>query len=95
MLQWVRSFGRPQPGDGVKVTDGPYAGQPGVIRATTADGRYSVFIDECCQPELAANQFTRTRKRDARTTARDAKLGDPEGITRRHEIESRDLGDGF
>lgn len=91
MLDWIRSFGRPGPGHAVKVTDGPYAGQTGVIQGVTDDGRLGVYIDECCQPVLAASQVRRTRRRDIGRAARDAKLNDPEAVMRRHEIESRKI----
>lgn len=93
MLGWFRSLGRPRPGDGVKVTDGPYAGQTGVIQ-TADDGRFGVYIDECCQPVLAAGQFKRVRRRNVGEAARKAKLGDMDAAIRLTEIDSRDLGDG-
>lgn len=83
-------------GDAVEVTSGPYAGRPGVIQAVGADGRYRVFIDECCQPDLAAGQLRRTRRgRGIADRQRDAKLADRKGELVRHEIDSRDMGTGF
>ena len=92
MLEWIRSFWRPGCGAAVKVTGGPYAGQTGVIQSVGDDGRLSVYIDECCQRILDSGQVRRARRRDVGKAARDAKLNDPEAIMRRHEIESRHMG---
>jgi ribosomal protein L24 len=92
MLDWIRSLGRPGRGDAVVVIGGPYAGQTGVIQLVTDEGRLGVYIDECCQPVLDADQVRRARRRDIGNAARDAKLNDPEAVMRRHEIESRKIG---
>jgi hypothetical protein len=92
VFDWIRSLWRPGRGAAVKVTDGPYAGQIGVVRSVGDDGRLSVYIDECCQPILDAGQVRRARRRNVGKAARDAKLNDPEAVMRRHEIESRHMG---
>lgn len=39
-----------------------------------------------------AGQVRRARRRDVGRAARDAKLNDPEAVMRRHELESRRMG---
>jgi ribosomal protein L24 len=93
MMSWIRSLREPRAGDGVKVTDGPYAGQSGVVLSTTEDGRFAVFIDECCQPILDAHQLKRARsRRNVSAAVREARVKDLEGEMRRSEITSRDTG---
>jgi hypothetical protein len=82
-------------GQAVRATDGPYAGQTGVVTAVDAAGRVSVFIDDCCHPMLDPSAVTRIQARDVGRAARHAKLSDPRGEMVRMEIDSRDLGDGF
>ena len=95
MLGWLRFSAPPGPGDAVRVTDGPHAGQTGVVTAVEPDGRRAVFIDECCRPVLAVGQLARIRGRGISRAAREAKLADVEGETVRIQMDSRDLGDGF
>jgi hypothetical protein len=95
MLRWLRRTAGPEPGDAVRVTDGPYAGQTGVVTAVEPDGRRAVHIDECCRPLLAASQLERARMRDVGRAARESKLADADGEMVRIQMDSRDLGDGF
>ena len=59
MFEWLRRFVRPSVGDRVRVTEGPYAGQTGTIDRVAPGPRFVIFIDECCQPLLAAHHFRR------------------------------------
>lgn len=79
----------------MRVSEGPYAERTGVVTAVGPDGRITVFIDECCQPMLAASAVSRVRGRDVGQAAREAKLADSRGETARMEFDSRDLSDGF
>jgi hypothetical protein len=82
-------------GTAVDVLSGPYAGKSGHVRAVAADGRLSVYIDECCQPMLDASQVKRVRGPDITGAAREARLADTRGELDRHAIDSRDMGNGF
>ena len=60
VLQRIRTFfdGSPHVGDQVTVISGPYRGRPGTIIAVDQD-RWTVHIDECCQPRLSRDAFRR------------------------------------
>ena len=95
VMEWLRSRGGVKPGTRVDVLDGPYAGKSGQVRAVAADGRLSVYIDECCQPTLDPSQIKRVRGPDIGGAAREARLADTRGELDRHAIDSRDMGNGF
>jgi hypothetical protein len=95
VMGWLRSLREVKPGTVVAVGDGPYAGKSGVVRAVAADGRLSVYIDECCQPTLDASQVKPVRGPDIAGAARKARLADTRGELDRHIIDSRDMGNGF
>ena len=94
MFGWLR--GSLRPGDGVRVTAGPYAGRDGVVADVDADGQVGVYIDECCQPRLPAASVRRRRsRRDVGRAVRDAKESDVELEIARSSMDGRDLGTGF
>lgn len=96
MLDWLRRSSAPRTGDTVRVTEGPYAGRDGVVTEVGSDGLIGVFIDECCQPRLAASALRRRRtRRDVGRAVRSAKQSDVEGEIVRSTIDARDLGNGF
>ena len=72
---------RLQVGDLVTVLDGPYAGKPGSITAVNGQA-FSVFVDECCQPQLSASSLRRVR-----ASRRSLEPGEPEqGVDDEHEV---------
>jgi len=94
MFGWLR--GSLRPGDGVRVTAGPYAGRDGVVSDIGADGQVRVYIDACCQPRLPATSVRRRRSsRDLGRAVRGAKESDVEGEIARSTMDGRDLGSGF
>ena len=75
---------KPRPGDTVAVLDGPYAGKTGTV--TAVNGHEStVYIDECCQPELTEASLRRVRR--VRQGRRSLEPGEPEpGVDEEHEV---------
>ena len=74
--------GKPRLGDTVKVLDGPYAGKSGSVTAVKGH-EFSVYIDECCQPQLAEPSLQRVR----RATRRSLEPGEPgPGVDEEHEV---------
>ena len=73
--------GKPRVGDLVTVLDGPYAGKSGTI--TGVDGPEStVYIDECCQPQLTEASLRRVRQGRG-----SLEPGEPEpGVDEEHEV---------
>ena len=73
--------GKPRLGDTVTVLDGPYAGKPGSITAVNGQA-FTVFVDECCQPQLSASSLRRVR-----ASRRSLEPGEPEqGVDDEHEV---------
>ena len=63
------------------VLVGPYAGYTGRVTEVDYNGRFRVFIDDCCQPVLEATELELGRPRNVdqlvaarRTVGRNAKL---------------------
>lgn len=86
---------QPKVGQSVEIVSGPYAGRAGVITSTDAGGGYQVFIDDCCQPIVAAAQLRRVRRRDMRRTIRAARESDPLSEQGRATAEIRDWVDSI
>jgi len=49
----------PRIGSDVTVLVGPYAGYTGRVNEIDHNGRFRVFIDDCCQPVLDATDMVR------------------------------------
>ena len=72
---------KPRPGDTVKVLDGPYAGKSGSVTAVNGH-QFTVYIDECCQPQLPEPSLRRVR-----ASRRSLEPGEPEqGVDEEHEV---------
>lgn len=57
--RFAARFGsEPREGDLVTVLEGPYAERTGTVTARDAT-TLTVFLDDCCQPRLAAEQVRR------------------------------------
>jgi hypothetical protein len=75
---------RPRIGGEVTVLAGPYAGYVGRVSEIDYNGRFRVFIDDCCQPLVESAEFVLGMPRDLderiaaarrpRPTARDRAL---------------------
>jgi ribosomal protein L24 len=83
MFERLRNLfnGKPRPGDTVTVLDGPYAGKTGTV--TPVNGHeYTVYIDECCQPQLTEASLRRVRQGRG-----SLEPGEPEpGVDEEHEV---------
>ena len=63
------------------VLDGPYAGKTGTVTAINGN-EFSVYIDECCQPQLTASSVRRVR-----ASRGSLQPGKPEpGVDEEHEV---------
>jgi ribosomal protein L24 len=72
---------KPRPGDTVAVLDGPYAGKTGAVAAMNGH-EFTVYIDECCQPQLTEGSLRRVRQ-----GRRSLEPGEPEpGVNEEHEV---------
>ena len=83
MLGRLRALlaGKPRAGDLVTVVSGPYAGKTGTITAVNGK-EFTVYIDECCQPQLTASSVRRVRGNRA-----SPQPGKPEpGVDEEHEV---------
>lgn len=94
MLDWIASLRRVRVGDGVEVTDGPYAGRTGVVTRVD-DGTWDVFIDECCQPRLVGAQLKRLRRRNLGQVMKETREADPIATEGRATAEIRDWVDSM
>ena len=72
----------PRIGSEVTVLVGPYAGYTGRVSEIDYNGRFRVFIDDCCQPVLDATELVVGRPRNVdqlvaarRTVERNPNLG--------------------
>lgn len=94
MLDRIGGLFRARTGDGVRVTQGPYAGQTGTLLDESADGRFTVYIDDCCQPVLDRRAFRRIRRgRQDVATAIDATVNaDEEALIARAGSHGRSGG---
>lgn len=54
----------PRIGSEVSVLVGPYAGYTGRVTEVDYNGRFRVFIDDCCQPVLDAQELELGRPRN-------------------------------
>jgi hypothetical protein len=54
----------PRIGGEVTVLVGPYAGYTGRVSEIDHNGRFRVFIDDCCQPVLDATELVPGRSRN-------------------------------
>ena len=54
----------PRIGSEVTVLVGPYAGYTGRVSETDYNGRYRVFIDDCCQPVVDRSELVLGTPRD-------------------------------
>ena len=83
MFERLRNLfnGKPRSGDTVAVLDGPYAGKTGTVGAV--NGReFTVYIDECCQPQLTEASLRRVRQGRG-----SLEPGEPEpGVDEEHEV---------
>ena len=92
MFERLRNLfnGKPRSGDTVAVLDGPYAGKTGTVGAVKGH-EFTVYIDECCQPQLTHDAFEREwRGRNIHLTARRAREGDEEGEMARYILQQHD-----
>ncbi len=88
-----RFRGEARRGDLVTVLDGPYANRTGTVVAV-ADDAMTVYIDECCQPQLHQEQVRREwRGRHIPGASRRARESDVEGVIARAGLALHDRND--